>query len=739
MADLAKREAPGLRAGTAAAALSQLMALVGEAVVVFDGTGEIQLANDRASELFSHAGELVGTNVRLLFPPAEGDVSPEFSAADLPFDIDGSPASVTVRGADGAPLDLRVRAEHVNAPGNVAMLVARPQDRAVLEALEADGRVRELERANHRLSGALGIVLGTLDSEDVTTLFERVLDEISSTMDADGTIIYLAEPDGFHLRGTSDSLAGANVAQFMPFGRAIETLASRAGHGLRLRVQQAAGKDLRRGRLEMRDVMDEDTRRTHRVEARLLPPFTSFIATPVWFGGHVISIIEVGWRRARSVRTDDVRLLDSVAHYLSMQLMGAFTAMRAERARKLESLSTELRERLLTATDGPGDGAVDALEALWDRVADGVDSKAALVEENPHQHLVMAKLPGMGQRSMPFDLDELVAEHRDGDVAVVPVVASDDVHEWLRGLGEPCVGAFVDAGTLAGARRACLVLRPEGSEPLDEAELAFLVRFAQDVRDIARGEEAREREARISQALQTGMRNELQHVEGITAQGIYSSATASAFVGGDFYDLISLPGRRACVIMGDVSGKGVEAASVSAAVKTALGAYAWEGLEPARMVRLLNDFILGFSRIETFVTLFVGLIDLGRGTLTYCSAGHPPAVVAHGSTGEIEMLGVQSGVVGAFHDISYRDGRLALGEGDVLLLYTDGTTEARRPDGAFFGEEGLRDAVMAERGMPFEGFLDRMLGVLDEFTGHHLDDDVAMVALRVDKIGGAQG
>ena len=736
MADLARREVPALGAGAAAVALSQLMALVGEAVVVFDATGEVLLANDRADELFAHDRDgLVGTDVRLVFPPAAADASPAFSLNDLPFDVDGSPRQVTVRGAGGSAVTVRVRAEHVNAPGGAVLLVARPQDQAVLEALEVDGRVRELERANHRLSGALGIVLETLDSENVTTLFDRVLDEISSTMDADGTIIYLAEPDGFHLRGTSGSLDGAAVPQFMAFGRAIETLASRAGHGLRLRVQQASGQDLRRGRLQMRDVLDEDTRDTHRVEARLLPPFTSFIATPVWFGGHVISIIEVGWRRARALRTDDVRLLDSVAHYLSMQLMGAFAAMRAERARKLESLATELRERLMSATDGPGDGAVEILESLWPRVAAGVGAVAAIVEENTHQHLVMAGLPGMGQRSMPFDLDELVEGHAEGEVAVVPIGPSDEVHEWLSGLNEPCVGAFVDAGTLVGARRSCLMLRPDGAEPFDDAELAFLLRFAQDVRDIARGEEAREREARISQALQTGMRNELQHVDGLTAQGIYSSATAAAFVGGDFYDLIRLPDRRACVIMGDVSGKGVEAASVSAAVKTALGAYAWEGLEPARMVRLLNDFILGFSRLETFVTLFVGIVDLAEGTLAYCSAGHPPAVLAHGASGEMEMLDVQSGVVGAFHGIAYRDGRVVLSPGDVLLLYTDGTTEARRPDGAFFGEEGLRDAIMREQGKPFEGFLDRMLATLDEFTGHHLEDDVAMVALRVDEVG----
>jgi serine phosphatase RsbU (regulator of sigma subunit) len=327
---------------------------------------------------------------------------------------------------------------------------------------------------------------------------------------------------------------------------------------------------------------------------------------------------------------------------------------------------------------------------------------------------------------------------RHGDVAVVPLAGGSPLSAFLRDLGEPCVGALMDTGRLGGARRACMFLRPDGSEPMDNVEQDFLLRLAEDVRDIAQGEEARDQDKRISQALQTGMRNELQHVDGLSAQGIYSSATATALVGGDFYDLIRLPDRRACVIMGDVSGKGVEAASVSAAVKTALGAYAWEGLAPARMVRSLNDFLLGFSRVETFATLFVGIVDLGAGTLTYCSAGHPPAVLQRASSGEVQMLDVQSGVVGAFHDISYQDGVTVIHEGDVLLLYTDGTTEARDERGGFFGEAGLRDAVMHEIPRGFDGLLDRLLATLDAFTGRNLDDDVAMVAVRFDEVGRAR-
>jgi serine phosphatase RsbU (regulator of sigma subunit) len=174
---------------------------------------------------------------------------------------------------------------------------------------------------------------------------------------------------------------------------------------------------------------------------------------------------------------------------------------------------------------------------------------------------------------------------------------------------------------------------------------------------------------------------------------------------------------------------------VSAAVKTALGAYSWEGLRPARMVRLLNEFLLGFSRLETFATLFVGIINLESGKLTYCSAGHPPAIMVRAKTGDLAMLDVQSGVVGAFKDMDYRNGQAKVSPGDVLMLYTDGTTEARAVDGSFFGEEGLRDALVEELPRGFSGLLDRLLTHLDDFTGRNLDDDVAMVALRFDEVG----
>ena len=600
------------------------------------------------------------------------------------------------------------------------------------ETLERE--VAELRRANHRLSGALDIVLGTLDSENVGTLFSRVLDKLTDTMQADGTICYLAEPDGFHLRGISQRLSSERVAQFMAYGRAIETLVTRVGHGMRLRVQRPQGEELRQGRLAEREVVDEETGETHRVQAALLPPFESFIAVPVWFGGHVISIFEVGWLRRRALREDDAQLLDSVAQYLSIQLMAAFAQMRQQRESRLRTLSSEVREQLFAAAPGEGNGALESLDLVCTYVADELGCAQMLLEEGPERYFV-GELPVQGATELPFSVEDLLQGRSAEESCVLRVTPSQGIGTWLDEREEPCVGALVYFGRVAGEAHAALFVRPFDAEPFDATEIAFLSRFADDVLTIAQGEEEREADKRISQALQTGMRNELQQVPGITAEASYSSATAAALVGGDFYDLIRLPNRRACVIMGDVSGKGIEAASVSAAVKTALGAYAWEGRSPAHMVRMLNDFLLGFSRIETFATLFVGIADLEAGRLTYCSAGHPSALMLRAESGDMEWLGVQSGVVGAFSGMVYKNGIVRLAPGDALLLYTDGTTEARSPDGAFFGEDGLRETVALERGRDFEGIVERILAALDDFTGNRLEDDVALVALRFDEVG----
>ncbi len=791
MADnkLSVRRVEGVVDGTVAATLSQLLRLTSDAVIVFNMEGTVLLANEEAESLFAKEdGTIAGLDVRFLFTPAnQENLQKPFFVESLPFAIDGSTSMVAAPAQDGTSQVLSVRADYVGAPTQAIVLTASKL-RDMTSPMHDDERmVLDLRRANRRLSGALQIVLDTLDSEDMGQLIERVLEELSETVEADGALIYLAEQDGYHLHGATESLRSASldrIPRYFAFNSSLERLTFYSEHALRLHTMPLNSSTLKQGRVKKRNLVNEGTREVITVDASHLPPFTSFLVVPVWFGGHIVALIEVGWERKRALLVDDARLLDSIANYLSVQLVGALSAMRTQRRDALREALARVRQGLLhSAAEGEKisgerlqqvmrsvgtdlnaqvfsvdccevtgnitlhalgaeqafgdaqDGAQIAAEAGGAQVAAEAGGAQVAAEAGGAQ--VAAETGGAqdggNQIVLPSTVEGL--KTGEGEASVKEVELESELSRALAVQGLPCKGAVLFLGKFAGEQHTWLFLREENAEPLSDIELDFLDRVMLLVHSLAVGAEESQQNKHISQALQSGMKNDLQKVEGISAEGIYSSATADAFVGGDFYSMIKLPGRRACIIMGDVSGKGIEAASISSAVKTALSAYAWEGRTPARMVATLNEFLLGFSRVETFATLFVGIVDLATSSLTYCSAGHPPAILVSAQSGDAELLDVQSGVVGAFHDMEYKNGTIRLHEGDILLLYTDGTTEARSPEGAFFGETGLRDMIMNEVPRGFDGLLNRFLSTLDRYTGRRLDDDVAMVALRFDELG----
>lgn len=757
MADnkLSVRRVEGVVDGTVAATLSQLLRLTSDAVIVFNMEGMVLLANEEAESLFAKVdGTIAGLDVRFLFTPAnQENLQKPFFVESLPFAIDGSTSMVAAPAEDGTSQVLSVRADYVGAPTQAIVLTASKL-RDLANPMHDDERmVLDLRRANKRLSGALQIVLDTLDSEDMGQLIERVLEELSETVEADGALIYLAEQDGYHLHGATESLKSVSlnrIPRYFAFNSSLERLTFYSEHALRLHTMPLNSGALKQGRVKKRNLVNEETREVITVDASHLPPFTSFLVVPVWFGGHIVALIEVGWERKRALLVEDARLLDSIANYLSVQLVGALSAMRTQRRDTLREALARVRQGLLHSAAEGEKISGERLQQVMRSVGTDLNAQVFSVDccevtGNVTLHALGAEQAATvvdgaqdvgKQIALPSTVEGL--KTGEGEASVKEVELDSELSRALAAQGLPCKGAVLFLGKFAGEQHTWLFLREENAEPLSDIELDFLDRVMLLVHSLAVGAEESQQNKHISQALQSGMKNDLQKVKGISAEGIYSSATADAFVGGDFYSMIKLPGRRACIIMGDVSGKGIEAASISSAVKTALSAYAWEGRTPARMVATLNEFLLGFSRVETFATLFVGIVDLTTSSLTYCSAGHPPAILVSAQSGEAELLDVQSGVVGAFHDMEYKNGMVHLHEGDILLLYTDGTTEARSPEGAFFGETGLRDMIMNEVPRGFDDLLNRFLSTLDRYTGRRLDDDVAMVALRFDELGNAE-
>ncbi len=765
-------------------AFCRLFTTSASAVLLFDATGYIHAANDAAEHMFyAQVGTVAHSDIRFVLSPVRSSVfdpSEQFATLRVRdmsivsfIDETGSSGTLSLACADaqGATQHLRVVCDRITNTSwehpetELYMLVACNLDAQARSQDTYNKLVHELARANKRLSGTLKIVLGTLDSQDIDTLCARVLDLLGDTMEASGTLFYIREGDAFYLKGASASLSHTSPARCIPTSSQLCAKVLEAHATQRLRVLAPTQQDLRTQKPCPRDVINEETHEIYTCEPQYVPVFTSYMSVAIWYEDTALALLQVGWKKAHTTIKEDSDLLDSVVQYLSVQLVGALSAMRARKEHQLLQAATTIRDTLLDretvtfaaikrAAVAVANMLICQLYFIRPRNASDVSARAhdAAADKplaRPATSVAAQSITSPSGRAIttPYVLEctsgatyafapELQRLERSvhHGVLLEPFSANDAIGQAICSVLPSCRGVIADMGTINNKRYACVFARSLDDPLFDTSELAFIRRITQDIYSISQTSAKHSQEEHIAQALQTGMKNELQQVDGISAQGIYSSATQAASIGGDFYDLVRLPGNKACVVMGDVSGKGVEAASVSAAVKTALAAYSWQGLTPAHMVGLLNDFLLGFSRLETFATLFVGCIDLNEATLTYCSAGHPPAMLIRAHTSDIIPLSVQSGVVGAFHDMHYQNGVIELDTRDILLLYTDGTTEARAQDGAFFGEDGLIDALIQERSCGFRGLLHRLLHRLDVFTSQHLDDDVAMVALRFDNV-----
>jgi serine phosphatase RsbU (regulator of sigma subunit) len=200
-------------------------------------------------------------------------------------------------------------------------------------------------------------------------------------------------------------------------------------------------------------------------------------------------------------------------------------------------------------------------------------------------------------------------------------------------------------------------------------------------------------------------------------------------VGGDFYDLFEIEDERIGILIGDVSGKGLEAATLTSIVRNSVRMRAMDGLTPAETMTKTNDAFFALTSSETFVTAFFATLDTRDGTLTYVGAGHPPAMIKR-TDGQVGLLGESESLLGAFLGTHFEDHLVLLSPGDVLVAYTDGVIEAR-DGGALYGQERLRDllAGLADGTGP-EGVAEAVYRDVVEYSGGVTHDDVAILALR---------
>jgi phosphoserine phosphatase RsbU/P len=176
---------------------------------------------------------------------------------------------------------------------------------------------------------------------------------------------------------------------------------------------------------------------------------------------------------------------------------------------------------------------------------------------------------------------------------------------------------------------------------------------------------------------------------GVEAFGMTRPANT---VGGDFYDVLPLSDGKVLLALGDVAGKGSPAALLMALLLAMMRTLVDEGLEDADLVSRLNTQIVKHAPRSRFVTLFIGSFDPGTGTLVYVNAGQNPPLLRR-TNGSYERLRAGGMALGMFENATYSAGRVELAPGDVLVMYSDGITEAEDAFERPFDEAGVQGVV----------------------------------------------
>jgi len=265
--------------------------------------------------------------------------------------------------------------------------------------------------------------------------------------------------------------------------------------------------------------------------------------------------------------------------------------------------------------------------------------------------------------------------------------------------------------------------------------------YMEILQETAATKERIESELRIARAIQMGLvpktfpafpeRREFQ---------LFALLKPAREVGGDFYDFFFLDEEQEtlCLVIGDVSDKGVGAALFMAVARTLLRSMARENQEPAVILSRLNDELSRDNDSCMFVTLYCAAVHLPSGRCRYASGGHCPPLIIRPDGNTIRLTDAKGPVVGGMEGMLYKEGNYHFVAGDVLFLYTDGVTEAANRENALFGEERMNRELMRLKACSTEELIHSMRDRLQDFADDaEQSDDITMLAFRYN--GGSEG
>ena len=206
---------------------------------------------------------------------------------------------------------------------------------------------------------------------------------------------------------------------------------------------------------------------------------------------------------------------------------------------------------------------------------------------------------------------------------------------------------------------------------------------------------------------------------------------AARQVAGDFYDLFPLSENRVGLVIADVADKGMPAALYMALSRTLIKAIALGGRSAGRVLERANDLIIADAPSDMFVTVFYAQLDLSTSRLTFASGGHNPALLVRSGDAEVVMLKPPGMALGIMQGIQVHEDQVEIGEGDLLVLYTDGITDAINARMESFGMDRLVEVIRSARGAPAQEIIQAVSNAVERHVdGQQPFDDATMIVVK---------
>lgn len=362
-------------------------------------------------------------------------------------------------------------------------------------------------------------------------------------------------------------------------------------------------------------------------------------------------------------------------------------------------------------------------EAMADRLSKLQALSGAIESLSLHQ--LIAELAVRLAELFEVDVAEVEIERQGGEPIIVHAAQGGGAVQSLEAM--PSLDQALEAPVMVEGAAVGVLRLARSRRAFNSAERSLFYDAAERAALGIRRAQLHEQEHRVAVELQRGLLpKRLPEIAGLQLAAHYEAAGAE--VGGDWYDAFALPGGRLGVVLGDVAGRGVPAASAMGQLRSVTRAFALadDGFRsPGEMLTRLNRHQLALGQTELFTVVYA-IVDAPGGLVSWACAGHPPPLLRNGNR-ETRYLEGGEGLMG-IEDVVYRDLRAPIGPGGILVFYTDGLIE-RRGESLDIGLDRLAEAVASGDGEP-SALCEWVLESVRPAEGQ-LDDDVTALFVKL--------